>query len=207
MSHVMSKSVFGVSDQVWLKPACSAREELEAWNFGFSKYRHYTIQAANNKGAYQTALMLRLIGAFVVRIWHKQVFSWRCCLFRFNVTFNNFSVISRQCLVVTGNSILTFIVLPHWSIMLQTHDMISYHIILTPGRPVLALSRKSECQARSSWYHFNDFGMSMTSHSFSWRGSYVKKSAWPKVWIHNPQKDMKTEVRMRTAQSTAKIGL
>ena len=33
------------------------------------------LYAANNKGADQTALMRRLICAFVVRIWHKQVFS------------------------------------------------------------------------------------------------------------------------------------
>ena len=31
----------------------------------------------NNKGADQTARMRRLMCAFVVRIWHKQVFSWR----------------------------------------------------------------------------------------------------------------------------------
>ena len=30
----------------------------------------------NNKGADQTARMRRLICAFVVRIWHEQVFSW-----------------------------------------------------------------------------------------------------------------------------------
>ena len=34
------------------------------------------------------------------------------CLFWFNVAFNNFSVILRRCLVATGRSILTFIVLP-----------------------------------------------------------------------------------------------
>ena len=48
----------------------------ESWNFGYSKQRYYTIQAVNNKGADQTARMRRLICAFVVRIWHKQVFSW-----------------------------------------------------------------------------------------------------------------------------------
>ena len=45
-----------------------------------------------------------------------------CCLFGFNVTFNNFSVVSRQCLVATGSSLLTFltfIVLPHRSITPQ----------------------------------------------------------------------------------------
>ena len=35
------------------------------------------------------------------------------CLFGFNVAFNNFSVISRRCLVATGSSVLTFIVLRH----------------------------------------------------------------------------------------------
>ena len=34
------------------------------------------------------------------------------------------------------------------------HDTTLSHIILTLGRPVLALPRKSKCQARCSWYHF-----------------------------------------------------
>ena len=34
------------------------------------------------------------------------------CEFGLNVAFNNFSVISRRCLVVTGSSVLTLIVLP-----------------------------------------------------------------------------------------------
>ena len=34
------------------------------------------------------------------------------------------------------------------------HDTTLSHIILTLGRSVLALPRKSECQARSSQYHF-----------------------------------------------------
>ena len=33
-------------------------------------------------------------------------------------------------------------------------DTTPSHIIQTLGRPVLALARKSECQARCSWYHF-----------------------------------------------------
>ena len=56
-----------------------------------------------------------------------------CCLFGFNVAFNNFSVISRRFLVATGSSMLTFIVLPHWSIMpktLDTLDMIPHPITL-----------------------------------------------------------------------------
>ena len=50
---------------------------------------------------------------------------------------------SRRCLVATGSSMLTFIVLP-W------HDTTPSHTILTLGRPVLALPRKSEYQAKSS---------------------------------------------------------
>ena len=42
------------------------------------------------------------------------------------------------------------------------HDTTPSHIILTLGQPVLALPRKSECQARSSYSStiFYDFGMS-----------------------------------------------
>ena len=48
---------------------------LGSWNFRYSK-SSYTIQAVNIKGTYQTVRVYRLICAFVVRIWHKQVFSW-----------------------------------------------------------------------------------------------------------------------------------
>ena len=51
-------------------------------------------------------------------------------LFGFNVTFNNYSIISRRCLVATGSAKLTFIVLPHWSIM-PTFDMIPYPVTLS----------------------------------------------------------------------------
>ena len=50
-------------------------------------------------------------------------------------------------LVATERSVLTFIVLPHWSIMPQTpdtwHDTTPSHIIVTLPRPVLAHPRKS----------------------------------------------------------------
>ena len=45
-------------------------------NFSYSKYRYYSNQAAKNKGTDQTAQMRRLICAFVVHIWQKQVLSW-----------------------------------------------------------------------------------------------------------------------------------
>ena len=54
-----------------------------------------------------------------------------CCLFGVYVAFNNFSVISRRCLVATGSSVLTFVVLPHCSIMPQTLDMISHPVTLS----------------------------------------------------------------------------
>ena len=54
-----------------------------------------------------------------------------CCLFRLNITFNHFSVISWWCLAATGSSMLTFIVLPHWSIMLLTLDMIPHPVTIS----------------------------------------------------------------------------
>ena len=64
----MRKLVFRTFDQLRLRLA-------RVLKFGYSKESYYTIQAVNNKGADQTAQMHRLISAFVVRIWHKQVFS------------------------------------------------------------------------------------------------------------------------------------
>ena len=75
----------------------------------------------------------RLIGVFTVCMKRCMLsYSWSyCCLFRFNVAFNNFSVISRRCLVATGSSMLIFIVLPHWSIKPQTLDMIPHPVTLS----------------------------------------------------------------------------
>ena len=66
--------------------------------------------------------------------WLLKNFVW----FGLNVTFNNLSVISRQCLDVTGSSMLTFRVLSHWNIMPQTlwYDIPPSHIILTLSWPV-----------------------------------------------------------------------
>ena len=66
MSLITRNPVFGICDQVRLKPARSGTVT--------SKQRYYTIQAKNNKGSDQTAQMRRLICAFVVGIWQKQVF-------------------------------------------------------------------------------------------------------------------------------------
>ena len=65
-----------------------------------------------------------LICLFVWLIWAK-------------VAFTNLSVISGWCLDVTGSSMLTFRVLPHWNVMPQTlwHDISPSHIILTLSWP------------------------------------------------------------------------
>ena len=64
--------------------------------------------------------------------------NWFLFDFGFNVAFNNLSVILWRCLDVTGSSMLTFRVLPHWNIMPQTlwHDIPPSHIILTLNWPV-----------------------------------------------------------------------
>ena len=73
--------------------------------------------------------------------------NWKICLFLLNVAFN-FSLISRRCLVATGSSAhfysaasLKYHAPDTW------HDTTPSHIILILGRPVLALPRKTECQA------------------------------------------------------------
>ena len=76
MSLVIRKTVFGVCDQVRLKPVCSATETswgLESLDIAS---RGIILSSRRNKGVGQTARMRRLICAFVVRIWQKQVFSW-----------------------------------------------------------------------------------------------------------------------------------
>ena len=44
------------------------RDKLDAWAFAYRNYRYYTIKAANNNGAEQTARVRRLICIFVVCI-------------------------------------------------------------------------------------------------------------------------------------------
>ena len=85
MSHIMRKPVFwglrpGKTKKciscIWqsIKPACSATEtSLEIMDLAsicIILSRQRTIKAL------QTAWMSRLICAFVVHIWHRQVFSW-----------------------------------------------------------------------------------------------------------------------------------
>ena len=85
-----------------------------------------------------------------------------CCLFGFNVAINNFSVISWRCLVETGSSMLTFIVLRYWSIMPQTLDMIphpvtlSWHCLDQSYLFHVSLSAKREAASTI----FKDFGIS-----------------------------------------------
>ena len=61
--------------------------QQQSWNFGFRKIRYYTMLVASNKCTDQIARMCKLICAFVVRIWQKQVLSWR-------VSYKNLSWLS-----------------------------------------------------------------------------------------------------------------
>ena len=71
MSHVTRKTVFGDCEQVRLKLACSATETRQRLEFsaiaskGIILFRQRTTKA----------LIRMRRCAFVVRIWHKQVFS------------------------------------------------------------------------------------------------------------------------------------
>ena len=47
-----------------------------SWSLGITEKASIGIETANNKGADQTARICRLICAFVIRIWHKQLFLW-----------------------------------------------------------------------------------------------------------------------------------
>ena len=75
-----------------------------------------------------------------------------CCLFGFNVAFNNLSVTSRRCLVATWASVLLFIVLRH-GILCPGH--LTWHCTQShypdTWSTVLAPAHKSECQARSNY--------------------------------------------------------
>ena len=64
MSHDATKSVFGVSEKVILKPVSSVTGT--SCNFACSKFGYDTFQNAKNKGADQSARMRRLVCAFTV---------------------------------------------------------------------------------------------------------------------------------------------
>ena len=69
------------------------------------------------------------------------------CVFGFNVAFNNFSVVSRRCLVATGSSMLTYSAASlKYHVPDPWHDTTPSHIILTLGRQVLAPPRKSSAK-------------------------------------------------------------
>ena len=76
-------------------------------------------------------------------------------------SLSTLSVTSRRCLVVTGSSMLTFIVLPHCGIRSQTllPDTTPSHIIRIPERPVLALPENPSAKRGATSTIVNDFGM------------------------------------------------
>ena len=77
MNLISRNHVFEVSDQKRLKPVCSATEtsyNIETLCVA-SYYNTFLGLLANNKDTDQTARMLRLVYAFVVRAQQSQVFS------------------------------------------------------------------------------------------------------------------------------------
>ena len=75
MSHATRKPVFGVSNQVRLKSACSAT--VTSWSLEFLDKAIICIILSRQQTTKALIRLRRLICAFVVRIWQKQVFS-RC---------------------------------------------------------------------------------------------------------------------------------
>ena len=95
-------------------------------------------------------------GSFIPLLVSAQSFGGRqivenVCVFGFNVAFNNFSVISHMsgCNRELNAHFYSAASLKY-HVPDTRHDTTPSHIILTLGRTVLALPRKSECQARSS---------------------------------------------------------
>ena len=138
-----------------------------------------------------------LIVWFVWREWPVQRANpFCCCLFGLNVDFNNFSVIQRRCLVATGSSVLTLIVLRHWSIMPQALDTIPHPVTLSwhclDQSQLFPVSLSARRGAASTI--FKDLGMSRsgiepvtpsfperTLYRLSYRGRYT-----PCVHIKKP---------------------
>ena len=78
-----------------------------------------------------------------------------CLCVEFNATFNNFSVISWQCMVVAGSSmlILNSAASLKYHAPDTRHGTTLIHIILKRGRPVLALPKKSASSTSSNLWH------------------------------------------------------
>ena len=61
------------------------RQSLESCNFGFSKALYYL--SSEQQRRWSDCANARLICTFIVRIWHKQIFSWRDSL-SYNIVGN-----------------------------------------------------------------------------------------------------------------------
>ena len=100
-----------------------------------SKFFSYFIVSQTKYGLSSFCFFFFEAGAFwsfkgkekVKMAWNSLQLSTCMC---FDVDFNNLSVISQCGLDVARSLILSFIVLPHWSIMLQTLDMIPHAVTL-----------------------------------------------------------------------------
>ena len=98
-------------------------QTLSTWHCicnGLAGMTWYMVWSAGHGMVYGTAwstwqdIWYGLAGMAWYMVLPGEVWDGVCvCVFRFNIAFNNFSVISRRFLVATGSLMLTFIVLPH----------------------------------------------------------------------------------------------
>ena len=121
MSHATRKPVFGVSNQVRLKPVCSI------------------IEAVKNKGADQTARMCRLTCAFVVRIGQKQIFSRGGSNNNRRVTMHVFRVIDSDSMVWTTWENFTYAICEQQRLI----HLISAFVVRCLGSIITILTRTS----------------------------------------------------------------
>ena len=74
VSLVTRKPVFGVFEHVRLKPVCSVKEA--SYNHEITNIETRGIKLSRQRTTKALTSLRRLICIFVVRIWHKHVFSW-----------------------------------------------------------------------------------------------------------------------------------
>ena len=144
MSHLMTKPTKWLCTQRRLRSAWASAQADQSLLSAWRKLGFLATHWVHSKDSDQTGRTCILLVLSCCPSTSRTLVGW---LFWLNIAFNNFSVISRRCLVATRSSMLTFIVLPGWAIMPQTLDMIPHPVTLScwPSK---------SCQARSNQYNF-----------------------------------------------------
>ena len=119
---------------VWSESSLSAWRKLWVFSYPLSAQRRL-IRLGGCPGWSESSLGAQLLCCFFHVAAHMLFSPYErlmSLLFvRVQGRFQQFSVISRRCLVATGRPMLTFIVLHYWSIMPQTLDMIQHPVTLS----------------------------------------------------------------------------